>query len=176
MENKTTTIIQRITQNNLVDFNMHIVMRQPKMLINQIITICLSVFLGFLSMIREEKSYILLGLAIVILIYATVLFWPIQKKIVKNHIIKKTSAAPINILVDLNEEGMLYKLVNEDASQRFAWNEIGKVIITPKYIYFYINSYTTLFVVKEGTANIEEFEKVITHYLNENINVFFRKK
>lgn len=159
-ENKKIEFKEELTIEDLQKANYYNFKRQKKYLFNQIIFIAMALLM--IGMSIAQKQWIFLGVGILILIFSTVLFVPLYKKLI-NNAVSRTFKESLKINLSFSESGFMYTLEDEDQSNfsEYTYQQVMKVYNLKDYIYVYFNTSSIAIIKKEACNEIEELISLI---------------
>lgn len=165
-ENKVIEFNEELTIEDLQKANYYNFKKQKKYLINQIIFIAMAVLMIVMSIV--EKQWVFLGFGILILLFSTVLFVPLYKKLIYMAV-KRNFTKTLKIKMSFEDDGFYYLLEDEEGEEypKFSYQQVIKIYDVKNYIYMYFNTSSIAIIKKEDCDEIEELEKLIKEKYND---------
>ena len=158
-ENKVIEFNEELVVEDLQKANFYNFKKHKKYLTNQIIFIGMSILM--MVMAAKEGQWYLFAVGTVLLIFSTVLFVPVYKKLIYNAV-KKNFKESLKIKLMFDNEGFYYELesaTNED-SPKYEYQNVRIVYSLKDYIYMFFPNSAVAIIKKEACDNIEELENL----------------
>ncbi len=157
-ENKVIEFKEELNLEDLQKANFYNFKKHKKYLINQIIFVVMSILLIGVSI--ADKEWVFLGIGVILLIFATVFFVPLYKKMIYNAV-KKGLKENIKIKLGFDNEGFMYELEEKEECPKYEYNQAIKVYSVKGYIYMYFNNSSIAIIKKEACNEIEQLEEIL---------------
>lgn len=134
--------------------------KNKKYITNQVIFVAMSILM--IGMAATQQQWVLLGIGVVLLIFSTVLFIPIYKKLIYSAV-KRNFKENLLIKATFEEDGFRYELetLTDENYPKYEYNHVTRVYNLKNYIYMFFANSAVAIIKKEACENIEELEKLI---------------
>lgn len=168
--------VQKLTAEDLISLNLHILKQNKKIVINTIIISVIALAAAIYSFVINK---ILIGIVFIMVMAAALILIPLTfKALVKSQVTKNMKKQKDwDILIKIDNEGIYYAFTKEnpDNIDKYVWGDMYYAIDTKGYIYIQISQMTYLLIKKSASPD----ELALQQYFIDNLKLnvrYFQKK
>ncbi len=168
--------IQKLTNEDLINLNLHILKQNKKIVINTAVISAVALVGAVYAFIIDKM---VIGIVFLVVMLAALIGIPFAfRALVKSQVTKNMKVRPDwEITVKVDDEGIYYAFKTEDPSKvdKYLWGDMYYAIDKDGYIYIQISQITYLIIKKEAASDQNELENFFKSNLKLNVRYFQKK-